>query len=88
MPNLLNGLRVYTVKETGAKYIPLPKDAWSPALPLEGGESPCDCPYCKGANSYWDTLVIPGKNDRSGTTFTVHMPQLQVGDIPVWLKRE
>ena len=84
--NSLNGVRYYVAKETGAIYIPLPYQCWSPALPDAQGEHNCNCPYCKGAEAWWDTLVIPGGNDKLGTTFTVHMPQLQIGNIPDFLK--
>lgn len=87
MNNLLNGVRYYTAKETGAVFIPLPRELWAPALMDADGNHSCDCPQCKGADAWWDTLVIPGHNDRSGTTFTVHMPQLQIGMVPEFLKK-
>lgn len=87
MTNLLNGVRYYTAKETGAVFIPLPREMWAPALPDCG---PCSCNYCKRGDgtAYWDTLVIPGQNDKSGTTFTVHMPALHAGgETPEFLKK-
>lgn len=84
--NALNRLRFYTAVGTGAIYIALPQELWSPALPDEAGQSICHCAVCKGANGYWDTLVIPGLNDRQPYTFTVHMPELQTGRAPDWLR--
>ena len=83
MTNLLNGQRYFTVTETGAIYVPLPRELWGSSPWTEAG--PCTCGRCDGSG-LWDTLVIPGKNDRSGTTFTVHMPELQNGNRPEWLK--
>lgn len=81
--NPLNGLRMYTVTETGAIYITLPQSLWGSSAWTDGGK--CTCGKCDGSG-LWDTLVIPGKNDHSGTTFTVHMPELQTGKRPDWLK--
>jgi hypothetical protein len=84
-PNALNGLTFYTHEETGAIFIPLPSSAWTPALP---GLGPCSCPDCAGKPDnvpMWDTLVIPGDNDRHNirytTTYTIHAPGLQVGRL-------
>jgi hypothetical protein len=83
--NALNGCDIYTAPETGAIYIPLPREAWAPA-------GACVCEHCRrtgATEAFWDTLVIPGGNDRQPTTFTVHMPELQrySVDIPTWLQR-
>lgn len=75
--NPLNGQVFYTHSDTGAVYVPLPREAWAP---IDGG---CMCQECvpsgerKPAVAYWDTLVIPGWNDRQPYTFTVHFPELQ-----------
>jgi hypothetical protein len=83
----MNALLFYTAPDTGAIYIPLPRSAWTPALPDDNGRSICSCSFCKGADGYWDTLVIPGQNDKQPYTFTVHMPELQTGNVPKWLTR-
>lgn len=81
--NPLNGLRFYRNKDTGAVYIPLPKAQWGQGPWTESGA--CTCGKCDGSGK-WDTLVIPGSNDRQPTTFTVHLPELQTGKPPSWLK--
>lgn len=85
MENLLNGQPYYTAPETGAIYIPIPADVAALAL---GGEG-CSCAFCKAhpdLPARWDTLVIPGGNDRQPSTFTVHMPELGAGNRPDWLQ--
>jgi hypothetical protein len=69
----LNGANFYTAKETGAIFIALPREAWRP---IDGG---CQCSVCKASGAteaFWDTLVIPGRNDKGTYAFTVHMPEL------------
>lgn len=83
MTNPFNGLRIYTVEETGAKYIPLPREQWGSSAWTDSG--PCTCGKCDGSG-LWDTLVIPGTNDKQAFTFTVHMPELQTGNAPKWLR--
>jgi len=89
-PNL-NGLPYYVTKDSGAIYIPLPREAWRSA-------GRCDCPYCKGGEGFWDTLAIPpppapgARAERVdfGHTWTVHFPELQRGRgerTPDWLTR-
>jgi hypothetical protein len=50
-------------------FIPLPREMWTPA-------GTCNCPVCKGAECFWDTLAVgKGKSDRD-YTWTVHYPEL------------
>lgn len=83
--NPFNGLRTYIVKETGAVYIPLPKEHWGQSDWTDTGK--CTCGKCDGSGQ-WDTLVIPGHNDKSGSTFTIHFPELQTGKLPQWFKEK
>lgn len=55
------------VDESGrtTTYVRLPKE-----LQREAGI--CMCEHCKGAMSYWDTLVV--SSSKMDYTFTVHMP--------------
>lgn len=84
MSNLLNGLLIYVARETGAFYIPLPREQWGQSAWTDGGK--CFCGKCDGSG-LWDTLVVPGKNDKQSHTFTIHCPELQTGNIPEWLMR-
>jgi len=71
-PVNLNGSNFYTALETGAIFIALPREAWRSA-------GTCVCHVCKASNAseaFWDTLVIPGRNDKGTYAFTVHMPEL------------
>ena len=71
-----NGLNIYVNKDNTARYIALPQNAWRSA-------GRCDCKYCKGAEGFWDTLVVPN----TGSTFNVHCPELQ-SNTPSFLKRQ
>jgi hypothetical protein len=78
--SFLNGSPFYTATKTGAVYIPLPQQAWVSV-------GACSCSRCKGAEGFWDTMVVPGSNDRQAWTWTCHMPELQKGEAPAWLVR-
>lgn len=77
----LNGVRFFT-SEKGAVYIPLPREAWRSC-------GTCNCPVCKGAEGFWDTMAVPGPDANMGHTWTLHFPELQdnksLKDCPEWL---
>lgn len=62
----LNGLPVIADTGTGWRFIPLPRHMW------QSTHEPCDCPHCKGAVGYMDTLVVPSE----GTTLFIHFPEV------------
>jgi hypothetical protein len=68
MSRNLNGARTQKLAQPGnAVLVALPKELWRAA-----GE--CQCPHCKGALAYWDTLAVPTDG---GPCWTVHNPGLQ-----------
>jgi len=50
----------------GSRFIRLPRNSWKSA-------GPCHCPYCRGAEGFWDTLALP----QTGRAYTVHFPELE-----------
>lgn len=67
----MNGVQV--TRHGNTIFVPLPKELWR----LDRGPG-CNCAFCNGRKSYWDTVAmmqnpIGGKWD---TTWTVHYPKL------------
>lgn len=68
---MLNGMQIIATTKD-AVYLRLPRELWRPT------GNACQCPHCKGADGYWDTLAVPTSHTKGNTAWTVHMPDPHV----------